>query len=148
MDEEHHITDDLLVELLIENGPAAMLTVFTAAYNMGMRVERGRFVGAGDATSAPTGAAPSPTATRPSASPPAETATLSVPKISSHGDMPFYPKALQRGRRCEQAVMAVAARIYFKGVSTRDVEDVLKEMGIEGMSATKSATRPRRSTVN
>ena len=33
--------------------------------------------------------------------------------------------------------MAAAARMYLKGVSTRDVEDVLAEMGIEGMSATQ-----------
>ena len=47
MDEEHHITDDLLMELLIENGPEAMLAVFTAAYNIGMKVERERFIGVG-----------------------------------------------------------------------------------------------------
>ena len=68
---------------------------------------------------------------------PAWTATLSVPKTARHGDTPFYSKALQRGRRCEQAVMAAAATMHLKGVSTRDVEDVLAVMGVEGMSVTQ-----------
>ena len=32
MDKKPHSMEDLLMELLIENGPEAMLAVFTAAY--------------------------------------------------------------------------------------------------------------------
>ena len=46
MDKKPHSMEDLLMELLIENGPEAILAVFTAAYNMGMKVERERFIGA------------------------------------------------------------------------------------------------------
>lgn len=37
----------LLMELLIENGPEDMLAIFTAVYNMVMKVERERFIGTG-----------------------------------------------------------------------------------------------------
>ena len=47
MDAQHHSMEDLIVEHLIERGPEGMLAVFTAAYNMGMKVERERFIGAG-----------------------------------------------------------------------------------------------------
>ena len=46
MDAKHHSMDHLLMELLIENGPEAMLAIFTAVYNMGMKIERERFIGA------------------------------------------------------------------------------------------------------
>ena len=58
MDAQRHSMEDLIVEHLIEHGPEGMLAVFTAAYNMGMKVERERFIGA----------APSQTATSPNAS--------------------------------------------------------------------------------
>lgn len=47
MDEKHHSMEYLLMELLIENGPEAMLTIFTTARNMSMKVERVRFISAG-----------------------------------------------------------------------------------------------------
>ena len=40
--------------------------------------------------------------------------------------------------------MVDAARMYLKGASTHDVEDVLKEMGIEGMSATRVSNATKR----
>ena len=114
-----------------------MIAVFTAAYNMGMKVERERFIGAGRYERAEGRRAFANGYKSKRIDTPAGTATLSVPKTARHGDTPFYPKALQRGRRCEQAVMAAAATMYLKGVSTRDVEDVLAVMGVEGMSATQ-----------
>ena len=137
MDAQHHSMEDLIVEHLIEHGPEGVLAAFTAAYNTGMKIERERFIGAGRYERAEgrrafaNGYKPKRIDT------PAGTATLSVPKTARHGDTPFHPKALQRGRRFEQAVMAAAAAMYLKGVSTRDVEDVLAVMGVEGMSATQ-----------
>ena len=136
MDKKPHSMEDLLMELLIENGPEAILAVFTSAYNMGMKVERERFTGAEHYERAEGRHAFANGYKSKRIDTSAGTATLSVPKTAGHGDTPFHPKALQRGRRCTQAVMAAAARMYLKGVSTRDVEDVLAEMGIEGMSAT------------
>ena len=132
MDAQHHSMEDL-----IEHGPEGMLAAFTAAYNMGMKIERERFIGAGRYERAEgcrafaNGYKPKRIDT------PAGTATLSVPKTARHGDTPFYSKALQRGRCCKQAVIAAAATMYLKGVSTRDVEDVLAVMGVEGISATQ-----------
>ena len=105
MDRKPHSMEDLLMELLIENGPEAILTVFTAAYNMGMKVERERFTGAEHYERAEgcrafaNGYKPKRIDTS------AGTATLSVPKTAGHGDTPFHPKALRRGRRCTRAVM-------------------------------------------
>lgn len=78
----------------------------------------------------------------------AVTATLSVSKTMCYGNTPFYLKALDCGRRFEQAVMVVSAVMYFKGVATRDVEGVLNVMGFSDMSPSKSATRPRGLTTN
>ena len=47
MDAKHHSIDHLLMELLIGNGPEAMLAIFTAIYNLGMKIGRERFIGAG-----------------------------------------------------------------------------------------------------
>ena len=137
MDAQHHSMEDLILEHLIEHGPEGMLAAFTAAYNMVMKVERERFIGAGRCERAEGRRAFANGYKRKRIDTPAGTATLSVPKTARHGDTPFHPTALQRGRRCEQAVMAAAATMYLKGVSTRDVEDVLAVMGVESMSATQ-----------
>ena len=46
-------------------------------------------------------------------------------------------QSLERGRRSCRAVMLAAAEMYVKGVSTRHVEKVLAEFGIEGLSSTQ-----------
>lgn len=47
MGAKHHSIDHLLMELPIENRPGAMLAIFTSVYNMGMKIKRERFIGAG-----------------------------------------------------------------------------------------------------
>ena len=65
------------------------------------------------------------------------TLTLSVPKTANHGDKPFYPTSIERGRQRTQTVDRAIRKMYRKGVSTRNVEDVLQELGIENLASTK-----------
>ena len=41
---------------------------------------------------------------------------------------PFYPSALERGQRSEQAFVLAIATIYINGVSTRRVTEILEKM--------------------
>lgn len=63
------------------------------------------------------------------------TVDLSVPKLR-HGT--YYPEwLLTPRRRAEQALVTVVAQAYVEGVSTRRVDDLVKAMGIEGISRTE-----------
>ena len=66
----------------------------------------------------------------------AGTLSVQVPK-SRGGETPFYPQALERGRRSSRAVMLAIAQMYIQGVSTRDVEKVMAEFGLEGLSSSQ-----------
>jgi putative transposase len=66
----------------------------------------------------------------------AGTLTVQVPK-SRGGEAPFYPQALERGRRSSRAVMLAIAQMYIQGVSTRDVEKVMAEFGLESLSSSQ-----------
>ena len=61
---------------------------------------------------------------------------MQVPK-SRGGETPFYPQALERGRRSSRAVMLAIAQMYIQGVSTRDVEKVMAEFGLESLSSSQ-----------
>ncbi|HQT85058.1 MULTISPECIES: transposase [Acidiphilium] len=61
--------------------------------------------------------------------------TVAVPKTAGHVGEPFYPRALERGRRSVRAVMLGVVEMYIKGASTRDVEAVMREFGIESLSS-------------
>ena len=61
---------------------------------------------------------------------------LEVPKTAGH-EAPFYPQALERGRRSRRAVMLAVAEMYIKGVSTRDAEAVMREFGLESLSSSQ-----------
>jgi transposase-like protein len=60
------------------------------------------------------------------------TIELSVPKLRRGVYSPEF--LLQPRRRAEQALVAVICQVYVAGVSTRRVDDLVKAMGIEGMS--------------
>ena len=68
---------------------------------------------------------------------PAGTVTVEVPKTAGHDGAPFDPQSLERGRRSVRAVMLAVAEMYVKGVSTREVEAVMREFGIESLSSTQ-----------
>lgn len=63
---------------------------------------------------------------------------LAVPKLRQGS---YYPEwLLEPRRRSEKALMAVVAEAYLKGVSTRKVEAVVQQMGIEGISKSQVST--------
>ena len=46
----------------------------------------------------------------------------------------YFPSLLQPRRRAEQALLAVVQEAYVHGVSTRKVDDLVKALGLDGMS--------------
>jgi transposase-like protein len=63
------------------------------------------------------------------------TIDLAVPKLR---EGTYYPAwLLQHRRRGEQALASVVAQCYVEGVSTRRVDDLVKAMGLDGMSASQ-----------
>jgi transposase-like protein len=124
------------MEQLIENGTEDMAAVFAGLFNLAMRIERERFLGADHYERSPerrgygNGTKPKKIDT------PAGTVKLEVPKTAGH-EAPFYPQALERGRRSCRAVMLAVAEMYIKGVSTRDAEAVMQEFGLESLSSSQ-----------
>lgn len=125
-----------LMEQLIAQGPGGMATVFTRLFNLAMRFEREDFLGARhyERSDERRGYANGVKSKR--IDTPAATLTLDVPKTAG-ADEPFYPQSLERGTRTSRAVMLAIAEMYVKGVSTRDVADILDKFGIDGLSSTQ-----------
>jgi putative transposase len=59
------------------------------------------------------------------------TLDLAIPKLRTGS---YFPSWLEPRRRSEQALVAVVAEAYLKGVSTRKVEALVQSLGIAGMS--------------
>ena len=122
---------------LIAGGPEAMRAALEEIFNMAMQIEREQFVGARRCQRSPTrrcyanGYKPKRVDTV------MGTLRLRVPKTAGHGDTPFYPASLERGRRCHRALMDAAAQMYVCGVSTRRVRGLLRRMGVEGLSSSQ-----------
>ena len=127
---------ETMMEQLIANGSEDMASVFAGLFDLAMRIERERFLGAEHYERTPlrhgyaNGTKPKRLDT------PTGTMTVRVPKTAGH-DEPFYPQSLERGRRSTRAVMLAVAEMYVKGVSTRDAEAVMKEFGIESLSSSQ-----------
>ena len=64
---------------------------------------------------------------------------LQIPKLRRGS---FFPSLLERRRRVDKALFAVVMEAYLHGVSTRKVDDLVKAMGMSGIS--KSQSLPRR----
>ena len=137
MDKSKDTAVEALLELLIEHGPSDIAAVFARAFEMAMRIERERFLGAGhyERSDDRRGYANGYKSKR--LDTPAGSVTVQVPKTAGHGSEPFYPQSLERGRRSVRAVMLAIAEMYIKGVSTRDVEAVMREFGIESLSSSQ-----------
>jgi putative transposase len=56
---------------------------------------------------------------------------LPIPKLREGS---YFPSFLEPRRRSEEALLAVIAEAYVKGVSTRKVEDLVCALGLEGIS--------------
>lgn len=67
---------------------------------------------------------------------------LSVPQVRSAGASPcepYHPSMFARFQRSERALLVACSEMYFQGVSTRNVQNVLQEMcGVEVSSMTVS----------
>lgn len=137
MDTEHDTAIEAVLEQLIEQGPEGIATVFARAFEIAMRIERERFLGAQryERTPERRGYANGYKSKR--IDTPAGTVNVAVPKTAGHDGEPFFPQSLERGRRSVRAVMLAVAEMYVKGVSTRQAEAVLREFGIEGLSSSQ-----------
>ena len=128
---------EAVLEHLIEYGPSDLAGVFARAFELAMQIERERFLGAAlyerspDRQGYANGYKPKRIDT------PAGTVTVQVPKTAGHDGEPFFPQSLERGRRSVRAVMLAVAEMYIKGVSTRDVEAVMREFGIDSLSSSQ-----------
>ncbi|CUH39096.1 Transposase [Jannaschia seosinensis] len=128
---------EAVLEQLIEHGPGEIASVFARAFELAMQIERERFLGASHYERTPerhgyaNGYKPKRIDT------PAGTVSVQVPKTAGHGEEPFYPQSLERGRRSVRSVMLAVAEMYVKGVSTRDAEAVMREFGIESLSSSQ-----------
>jgi putative transposase len=137
MDGRKDTAVEALLEHLIEHGPSDIATVFGRAFELAMQIERERFLRAGpvERTAERQGYANGYKPKR--IDTPAGTVTVQVPKTAGHDGEPFYPQSLERGRRSVRAVMLAVAEMYIKGVSTREVEAVMREFGIESLSSSQ-----------
>jgi putative transposase len=59
------------------------------------------------------------------------TIELKIPKVTRGS---YFPSLLEPRRRAEKALHAVVVEAYVKGVSTRKVDDLVKALGIDGIS--------------
>ena len=137
MDRQKDTAVEAVLEHLIEHGPSDIATVFGRAFELAMQIERERFLRAGpyERTAERQGYANGYKSKR--IDTPAGTVTVDVPKTAGHDGAPFYPQSLERGRRSVRAVMLAVAEMYIKGVSTREVEAVMREFGIESLSSSQ-----------
>ena len=105
MDRQKDTAVEALLEHLIEHGADDMANIFARAFELAMRIERERFLGAGhyERTASRRGYA---NGTKPKRiDTPAGTVTVQVPKSAGHDGEPFYRQSLERGRRSVRAVM-------------------------------------------
>ncbi|CAG0909555.1 unnamed protein product, partial [Cyprideis torosa] len=137
MDLRHDTTIEAILEHLIANGETGMGRVFGQLFELAMQIEREQHLKAAHYERTPerqgyaNGYKPKRIDT------PAGTVTIQVPKTAGHGEDPFYPQSLERGRRSSRAVMLAVAEMYIRGVSTRQAEGVMREFGIESLSSTQ-----------
>jgi transposase-like protein len=59
------------------------------------------------------------------------TVELKIPKVTAGT---YFPSLLEPRRRAEKALHAVIVEAYVKGVSTRKVDDLVRALGIDGIS--------------
>jgi transposase-like protein len=73
------------------------------------------------------------------------TIELSIPKLREGS---YYPDwLLQARRRAEKALVAVVAQCYVEGVSTRRVDDIVRAMGMDGISKSEVSVLAKRLDV-
>ena len=133
----HHTNPDLLntvLQLITEHGTDAFTETIRILVNESMRIERSHVLQAQpyERTDLRKGHAngfkDKTLSTR------MGPITLAVPQV--RGDTPFYPHALQKGIRSEQALNLALAEMYVQGVSTRKVSAILEQLCGTSVSST------------
>ncbi|WP_223422300.1 transposase, partial [Tateyamaria pelophila] len=97
MDRQKDTGVEAILEQLIEQGPNDIASVFARAFELAMRIERERFLGAGHYERTP-GRHGYANGTKPKRiDTPAGTVTVQIPKTAGHDGEAFYPQSLERG---------------------------------------------------
>ena len=137
MDERKDTAVEDLLEHLIEHGPGDIAPVFGRAFELAMQIERERFLRAGpyertaERRGMPTATSPSASTRRPARSP--STFPRPPAMVARRSTRNRWSAAAERSR----AVMLAVAEMYIKGVSTREVEAVMRAFGIESLSSSQ-----------
>lgn len=130
----HHDSDATTItaalELLTEHGFDDLVQPLEMLLNYAMRIERSAYLGAGPFERSEqrlgyaNGFKPKTMTTR------LGELRLEIPKTRDMeaGVAPFYPRALERGERSEQALRLALAEMYVQGVSTRKVKAITEEL--------------------
>jgi putative transposase len=134
-----------VLQLLTEQGLPGFAEGIRLLVDEAMRLERSQVLQAQPYERTPTrqghanGFKPKTVATRMGA------ITFAVPQV--RGDVEFYPSALEKGLRSEQALKLALAEMYIQGVSTRKVSAVLEKLcGLEISSSQVSQCAARLDT--
>ena len=140
------IIEDADGEGSVPDGPQPMKAFLEEVFNVIMLLERERHLEAGphERTEARQGYANGFKHKRLDTT--AGTLHLKVPKTAQRGKFgreAFYPTCIEKGIRCERALMGAVAEMYVRGVSTRRIGGLLKAMGIEGISPSQVSRAAR-----
>ena len=126
-----HQTDPELLnnvlQLLTEQGHDGFAEGLRLLVNEAMRVRNASQSSKPNPTNAPTPAWATPTASNPKPSP-AASAPSPFASRRSAAKLDFYPSALEKGIRSEQALKLAMAEMYVQGVSTRKVSAIVEEL--------------------
>jgi putative transposase len=68
------------------------------------------------------------------------TIELKIPKVSAGT---YFPSLLEPRRRAEKALHAVVREAYVKGISTRKVDDLVRALGMDGISRSEVSRSAR-----
>jgi putative transposase len=123
--QEHYTLPAELLELIQQEGLAALPEALRVVINTAMLAERQHYLGVGpyergaDRTDQANGFKPKTVKTR------VGEVTFAVPQVRQ-GD--FYPQALEKGLRSERAFNLALAEMYVQGVSTRKVSAIVEAL--------------------
>lgn len=124
----------LAMEQIIENGFEGLDTAVSILINEAMKIERSRALGAEPWQRSESRKGYANGYKDKTVESRVGKLALKVPQV--RGDLSFYPSALDKGLRSERALKLVMAEMYIKGVSTRKVTEVLKQLcGLEVTSS-------------
>ena len=66
---------------------------------------------------------------------------LAVPQVRGCGRGPYHPSLFGRWQRSERALLVACGEMYFQGVSTRNVREVLEAMCAAGEVSAMTVSR-------